>query len=88
MFPSLVFDHHSELETKPPVSSSGEADWNFQVCSRQSERTLGQQTPPPPDKHTGEAMSQDSRCTEQNRVGVRVEHSRPKAWDSSRRITC
>lgn len=52
MFPSLVFDHHSELETKPP-ESSGEAGWNCQVCSRQSEQTLGQQTPPPPDEHRG-----------------------------------
>lgn len=30
MFPSLVFDHHSELETKPP-ESSGEAGWNFRL---------------------------------------------------------
>lgn len=68
MFPSLIFDHHSEIETKPPVVS-GESGWNFQVCSRQSERTLGQQTPPLPDKHTGKTVSQGSRCTEQNRMG-------------------
>lgn len=68
MLPSLISDHHPELETKPP-EGSGESRWNFQVCSRQSERTLGQQTPPLPDKHTGEAVSQESRCTEQNRMG-------------------
>lgn len=66
MFPSLIFDHHSEMETTP-AEGSGESGWNLQVCSRQSERTLGQQTPPPRHARKGEVVSQGSRCTEQNR---------------------